>query len=121
GHARLVQQPRQGDLRLRHATLAGDLREPIDDVEVLRAAVPLVLERVRLGASRPTLALARPRAREEAARERTPRDDPDALVDALRDHLPLLLAVDQVVVVLHRDEFRPAVKLRDSLGLGELP
>jgi len=33
-----------------------------------------------------------------------PRDEPTPLVDALGDHLPLLLPVDQVVVVLHRDE-----------------
>ena len=39
-----------------------------------------------------------------AAGERAPRDHADALVGAERQHLPLLLAVDQVVVVLHRDE-----------------
>src|SRR5204862_8053209 len=105
----------------RQASLAGDLGEPIDDVEVLRAAVPLVLERVGLGTPRSALALPRARTREEAAGERAPRNDPDALVDALRDHLPLLLAVDQVVVGLHRAERGPAVTFRDTLGLGELP
>ena len=45
--------------------------------------------------------------RRAAARQRAPRDHADALVDALRDHLPLLLAVDEVVVVLHRDEPGP--------------
>ena len=58
---------------------------------------------------------------EQAARERAPRDHADALVDALRDHLPLLLAVDEVVVVLHRDEARPAVRVGDALRLRELP
>jgi hypothetical protein len=67
------------------------------------------------------LALARAVACEQPARERAPRQDADALVDALRDHLPLLLAVDEVVVVLHRDEPRPAVALRDRLRLRELP
>jgi len=37
------------------------------------------------------------------------RDDADALVGAEREHLALLLAVHQVVVVLHRDELGPAV------------
>ena len=39
------------------------------------------------------------------------------MVEALRDHLPLLLAVDQVVVVLHRDESGRS----DTLCLRELP
>jgi hypothetical protein len=56
-------------------------------------------------------------AREQPAREGAPGNDRDPLVEALRDHLPLLLAVDQVVVVLHRDERR----LRDELRLRELP
>ena len=56
------------------------------------------------GARRPPLAARGDGAGEQPARERAPREDRDALVDALRDHLPLLLAVDQVVVVLHRDE-----------------
>ena len=44
----------------------------------------------------------RPRPREAAAGQRAPRDHADALVGAERQHLPLLLAVEQVVVVLHR-------------------
>ena len=39
--------------------------------------------------------------RQPSAGERAPRDHADALVEAERVHLPLLLAVDQVVVVLH--------------------
>src|SRR5436190_3466429 len=121
GHARLVQQPGERHLRPRDAALAGHLREAVDDVEVLSTAVPLVLERIRFGAPRLALALSRARAGKKAAREGAPRDNADALVDALRDHLALFLAVEQVVVVLHRDEWRPAVALGDSLGLRELP
>ena len=44
----------------------------------------------------------------------------DALVAAQRDHLALLLAVDQVVVVLHRHEARPTVR-RPTERLRELP
>ena len=54
-------------------------------------------------------------------RERAPRDHPDALVEAERVHLPLLLAVDQVVVVLHGREAGPAAEVGDVLGLRELP
>lgn len=40
---------------------------------------------------------------------------------AVRDHLVLFFPVDQVVVVLHRDELMPAVTIRDVLQLLELP
>src|SRR3546814_2700383 len=58
---------------------------------------------------------------EAAARQGAPRDDGHAGVDAVGEHLPLLLAVEQVVVVLHRDEAGPALALSHVLGLGELP
>ena len=62
-----------------------------------------------------------PLAGQAAARQRAPGDHPHALVSAQRQHLALFLAVEQVVVVLHGDEARPAVALGDVLGLGELP
>ena len=46
---------------------------------------------------------------------------PDPEVGAQRQHLPLLLAVEEVVVVLHGDELRPAVLCRHVLRLAELP
>ena len=61
----------------------------------------------RVASLRPRL----PVAGEEAARQRAPRDHADALLAAERHHLALFLAIDQVVVVLHRDEPRPAVLL----------
>src|SRR5215218_1778832 len=54
-------------------------------------------------------------------RQRAPGDASDALVEAEREHLPLLLAVDQVVVVLHRGEPGPPTRRGGVLGLGELP
>ncbi len=45
----------------------------------------------------------------------------NALVDAAGDHLAFFFAIDQVVVILHRDEARPAVQVGGVLGLGELP
>src|SRR6266403_1277125 len=44
-----------------------------------------------------------------ATRERTPDDRSDSFVGAERQHLPLLLAGEKIVMVLHRDEPRPAI------------
>ena len=62
---------------------------------------PSVLLGGRSGACVATPSLA---ARPAGRGERAVRQHTDALVDAERDHLPLLLAVDQVVAALHRDE-----------------
>jgi hypothetical protein len=65
--------------------------EPLDGVEVLRAAVDLVLERVDPGGTlwrSPLRAL----AGQKPAYERASGHDPGTLVVAERDHLPLLLA-----------------------------
>ena len=75
-----------------------------------------VLERV----GEPT-AVARAVASQHSPRQGAPGNAPHALVEAERDHLALLLAVDEVVVVLHGDEIRPAVRLCRVLRLGELP
>src|ERR1700693_2971233 len=45
---------------------------------------------------------------------RAPRNDPDPLGGAQRQHLALLLAVEQVDHVLHADETGPAVALGDA-------
>src|ERR1700694_856087 len=58
--------------------------------------VERVAERGGLRPRRQLLAGAGSVAREQPARQRAPGDDPDALVDALGDHLALLLAVDEV-------------------------
>ena len=58
---------------------------------------------------------------QESARQRAPRDDANPLGPAQRQHLPFFLAVDEVVVVLHRHEARPAVALGDLQHLRELP
>ena len=116
-HARLVPEPRERDLRRRHAARRSDLGGPVDDGEIDLRRVEALAELVRLGTCRQLLALARPVAGEQSARKRAPGQQSDALVEALRDHLPLFLAIDEVVVVLHRDERR----LRHRLGLRELP
>ena len=84
--------------------VGGHLLHPVDDLEVDARQVERVAERVAGGSRRQPLTLPGARAGEQATRQRAPRQHRDTLVDALRDHLALLLAVDQVVVVLHRDE-----------------
>ena len=79
--------------------------------------VERLTERVVLGADGGLV----PVAGELAAGERTPGQHADALVDAERKHLALLLAVDEVVVVLHGHEAGPSVLIREEQCLGELP
>src|SRR3954471_5667465 len=112
GHARLVQQPRERKLGRRDTADAGHLRQAFNQRPIELGLVERLQERIAPGASR---LLVPPR--KQAASKRAPRDHADALVDALRNHLPLLLAVDQVVVVLHRHERRRS----DALRLRELP
>ena len=67
------------------------------------------------------VALALPGPGQAAAGQGAPGDHADALGPAERQHLPLLLAVEQVVVVLHGDEAGPAVAVGEVERLGELP
>jgi DNA-binding MarR family transcriptional regulator len=113
-------KPCQGDLRRCHLTLTGDLNDTIDDVEVRigRQSVPVV---VRCGTGRMALSVAGPVAGEQAAGERAVGDDADPVVNSEGDHLSFLFAVEQVVVVLHRDELGPSGPFSCTLRLGELP
>ena len=65
--------------------------------------------------------LRRPVARQPPRGERAVWGHPDPFRAAERQHLPLLLAVDEVQVVLHRDEAGPPVPLGDVQRLLELP
>ena len=51
----------------------------------------------------------------------THRDESNANVVAVRVHLALLLAIDQIVVVLHADELMPAAVFGDILQRLEFP
>ena len=62
-----------------------------------------------------------PGAGQAAAGQRAPGDDADAFGQAEAHHLALFFAVEQVVVVLHGDEARPAVQVGEVERLGELP
>src|SRR6185436_8116715 len=92
-----------------------------EHVEVLAAEIELVGELVGAGAGGLRLLSAPAAPAEETPGERAPGHTAHALRDAERDHLALLLAVDEVVVVLHRNEPRPAAAVGGGQGLGELP
>src|SRR5919108_4177427 len=55
-------------------------------------------------------AFRRPVTRQSSGCEWTVRDHPDLLLAAERQHFPLLLAVDEVQVILHRDEAGPPMR-----------
>src|SRR5215208_3053127 len=69
----------------------------------------------------PKRVIRRPVARQSPGGERAIRNHPDLLLAAERQHLPLLFAVDQVQVILHRDKAWPAMLLGDVQRLLELP
>ena len=118
--AGLVEQPRQRDLNRLDALLLRQLDDALDDFEIRVLVVQPLAVVVGLRAERLAQSLFRAVPGQESARQRAPRNDADALFAAERNHLPLFFAIDQVVVVLHRDEPRPAVPLRDMQRLREL-
>src|ERR1700684_365670 len=112
GHTRRLHDPRARYLRRRYAALFRDLRYRVGHFVVALVAIEPLAEFVGLGSLGRGLAIARLAAmREPSARQRTPRNQADALIDAERIHLALLLAIDEVVMILHRDEAMPAVFL----------
>src|SRR5215469_1807649 len=116
-----VQQPRQGYLSRLHAASCREFSAALRDIEVGVGVVQRVAERIGTGPDCVPLATAAAVSGQHPARKRAPRNDGHALVDALRDHLPLFLPINEVVVVLHRHESGPAVPVRGVLRLGELP
>src|SRR5205823_6639221 len=62
-----------------------------------------------------------PGPRQATPRLRAPRDDADSFGGTQRQHLALLLAVEQVDEVLHADKPGPAVALGHCERLAELP
>lgn len=118
GHA--LVDPGKSDMCHGPVVLLCNLNNPADDVPIevrrpvaswLRVLLPFATAR-RSKVSR--------RAREVPAAQRRPWDKTDARVVAEAVHLALLLAVEQVVVILHADELCPAVALGDELHAREL-
>src|ERR1700675_2637585 len=73
---------------------------------------------IGFGTMRP---LRRPITRQSSGRKRAIWDHPDFLLATERQHLPLLFAVDEIEVILHRDEAGPAIPPRRRQPLPELP
>ena len=117
----LAEQPGQRDLRPGDAPRAGHLADAVHDrpVGLLGPGVEGLAELVGSGPLRAPLLV--PRPGQSPAGERAPGEHADPLGEAEADHLPLLLAIEQVVVVLHRDEPRPAVEVGQVERLAELP
>ena len=72
-------------------------------------------------AARFVLSLCVPGPRQPPAGQRAPGDHADSLGGTKAHHLPLFLAVEEIVKVLHRDEPRPAVAVGQVKRLAELP
>src|SRR5690606_9660507 len=123
-HLGLAQEPGDRDLGRRMAELLGYLDYPLRDLEVHLPAVeafgPLPVHALGAGGAAgieaPLVG-----ARQNAARQRRPGSERHAGRCTVGIHLPLFLAVDEVVVVLHRNEARPAVPFGRHLQLTELP
>src|SRR5208282_3771069 len=101
--------------------LFGDLLDDAQHFEVVLAEVHILGEVVGLRARGWAGAALVAIARQKSARERAPWNQADAVVDAKRIHLALFLAIDEVVMVLHRDEPVPSVFLLQMKRLSELP
>src|ERR1700746_261428 len=101
------------------ATCAGETPRPAATLATL-PVVDRVEGHADVGGLRPG-ALRVPGPGQPPASQRAPWDDADALVRAERQHLALLLPVQQVVVVLHAGGTGPPVPLRRIKRLGKLP
>jgi hypothetical protein len=84
-------------------TLFRDLRDPLYDLSIGFSCriVFAFRDLISSGTKRP---LRRPVTRQSSGCERIVRDHRDLLLATERQHFPLLFAVDEVQVILHRDE-----------------
>ena len=120
--ARRLEYPGTGNLGRCDPPLFGDLFHCRGNNEIVLTKIIIMGKRIgfrTLGQGRATLGLTV--AGKEASGQRTPRNERHALVNTQRIHLPLFLAIDQIVVVLHGHETVPALFLGFIEGLGKLP
>jgi len=118
-HPLRVQDPGEGNLGHRGVLLVGQFLDALVDFLAVALEVgvfPGVL--VGLAAGGRVELLVGPR--EIPPRQRTPGNHADVLRLAVRQHLSLLLPVEQVVVVLHREKAVQPQILGGVLGLDEL-
>src|ERR1019366_6192618 len=117
---RLAEHPGESKLRAGNATLFCDLTQAVQNFTVsffaLRVhALPELVRFVAFGG------FVLPWTSQAATRQRAPGNYADTLRLAKGNHLALLLAIKQIVMILHGDETGPAVKVGQIKSLGELP
>src|SRR4029077_19862295 len=107
-------------MNARHAVLFRDFRDPLHDLPIgLGGRIVLAFrDLIRLGTKR---GFRRPVTSQSSGCEWTVWDHSDLLLAAERQHLSLLFAVDEVQMILHRDETGPSMLLGDVQRLLELP
>src|SRR5579871_1187615 len=116
----LMQQPTERHLRDRSVTASGDFLHHVDNVISLR----FIHRREReLRAPRFTIggAVTREFAGEKSARQRTPHQQSDSLIQQHRNNFTLQLAAGQRVVSLQRHKFFEMLHGGNSLALHDLP
>src|SRR5687768_6170459 len=104
----ILQHPGQRDLRHRDAASLRNLLYSVDDRPITVAEEPPA-HGVGVGA----LGMFAPGSGKPSFCQRTPRNAAYALVGEEAEHLPLFLTLHQVVLVLHGNEPRPAVQIRE--------
>src|SRR5688572_16785143 len=104
----------------RNPMLLREFRDPLHDLSISFGGRAVFAFR-DLISFRTKRAFRRPVTRQSSGCEWAIRDHPNLLLAAERQHLPLLFAVDQVQVILHRDETSPAMLLSDVQRLLKLP
>ncbi len=119
GDVGLGQHPSERHLRHGDAAGLGDLLDDVDDLPIGLRVKPVGVH-VGVRANRRAFGL-RAGTRQHAASERRPRNEPEPLGVAKRNHLPLFFAIQQVVLRLHRDEPRPPIALGDAQRAHQLP
>ncbi|MPM32210.1 hypothetical protein SDC9_78770 [bioreactor metagenome] len=121
GDNRIVQHPGQGNLCHRDISSFRYGLHGIDGALVgLQPQRPTRGVGAGVGPAAGGGALA-PRSGHQTRGQRRPRDRADALVCEQGVHLAFLLACNEVVLILHRDELGPVVQFGGVLHLGELP
>src|SRR2546430_7122608 len=107
-------------MNARNPMLFRDFRDPLHDPSIGFGCRIVLALRDLIGFGTKG-ALRRPVTRQSSGCEWTIRDHPDLLLAAERKHLPLLFPVDEVQVILHRNEAGPPMRLGDVQCLLELP
>src|SRR5205814_111365 len=120
-YRRLVKQPRERDLCARDASRLGNFSHALYNrfVRFLSPGIKFFAVLISLTASSARLRF--PGASKTTARQWAPWQHPNTFRQAKRQHLSFLLAIQQVVMRLHRNETRPTVEIGQVKCLAELP